>query len=259
MVSFLLYSGLLTINLMPSGSPSSGAATTFTIDNVVDWEMGDLNPEDTGFIDSTYWYGCRIITNVDSNDTSTMSFSGEISLNGHVSAVLMDFNSVPIVHGSYVPNPVVGEQWSTRNEFVYFPYRECSYDVTISGTVTGKVPVSLECWFEYYLMLPDSFTYGYLYKKGFSDGEKFGTSVGYDEGFQAGVSQGLTQGYDTGYAQGMIDSNYDSRFGISFIRSAFDSVSSFFNIELIPGLKIWYLISVPVLLSVFYGVMKILR
>ena len=65
--------------------------------------------------------------------------------------------------------------------------------------------------------------------------------------------------YDSGYSDGVTDSNYDTRFNVGFLEEVFNSVSSFFNVPILPGFKIWYLIGVPVMISVVYGVLKVLR
>ena len=83
----------------------------------------------------------------------------------------------------------------------------------------------------------------------------------YNTGFQEGVSYGYNQGYDvgfnTGFQEGISESNQN--FNLNWLSSIFSIATQFFNIEILPGFKLIYLIAIPLFLSLGYMILKIFR
>lgn len=73
---------------------------------------------------------------------------------------------------------------------------------------------------------------------------------GYDLGFENGVELDYSEAYESGYAQALKDSG-----GLmGFLRTMFNTLIDFGNIQLIPGVTIWLLMSVPLV----FGLIKVL-
>lgn len=94
-----------------------------------------------------------------------------------------------------------------------------------------------------------SWNYTEGYNDGFSDGEQQGETNGYFTGYNLG--------YNKGYVKGVSDG--EKTFDFSFISDMFDQTNDFMNLEIFPGLKLWYLIGGPLIISLIIAVLKLMR
>lgn len=62
----------------------------------------------------------------------------------------------------------------------------------------------------------------------------------------------------SGYADGF-DESASGTFSIEWLSAIFNPVSELFSIEIIPNFKLWYIIAVPLIISLIIAVLKILR
>lgn len=69
--------------------------------------------------------------------------------------------------------------------------------------------------------------------------------IGYNNGFEYGQQIGFNQGYN----QGVIDGSNDFNL-LDFIRSLCDLLWSVLNVEMLPHIKLIYIVSIPLVLSV---------
>lgn len=81
-----------------------------------------------------------------------------------------------------------------------------------------------------------------------------GESIGFENGYSEGESIGFENGYDIGFENG-------GEFSISpnYLTVIFDKVNDFFQIEIFPNFKLWYLIGAPLIVALIIGVLKFLR
>lgn len=109
-------------------------------------------------------------------------------------------------------------------------------------------------------------TYDEAYQAGFEKGELKGISetaadipgreqAAYDRGYEAGEEKGFAEGFDEGYGAAESSQSY----GIDFFSSVLNSVGDFLNREIIPGFRLWYIIAIPMMIALVYGVLKLLR
>ena len=109
---------------------------------------------------------------------------------------------------------------------------------------------------EVYQSLKDTYdeSYSLGYDEGFGLGRDVGYETGYDEGFDEGFGLGRDVGYETGYHEGY-DEGFDVGSGenkgvLNFIKSIFNTINALGNVEILPYIKIWYIIGIPVILAV---------
>lgn len=86
---------------------------------------------------------------------------------------------------------------------------------------------------------------------------KFNDVNDYQEGYDFGHSIGYDEGYETGYNVGLDDASQSSVFGV--LQKASASISSFLNIEVLPNLSLWLLISIPFSISIMVILLRLLR
>lgn len=68
----------------------------------------------------------------------------------------------------------------------------------------------------------------------------------YNQGFENGYNNGYDIGYNNGYSEG-IESNNNI---FDFILTAFNIVSSVLSVEILPNIRLWYIVAVPLVFSV---------
>lgn len=84
------------------------------------------------------------------------------------------------------------------------------------------------------------------YTEGFYNGQ----IVGYENGYEDGKTDGYTNG---------INSCEDFEFSLNWLESVFSIATNFLNIEILPGLKIGYIIFVPLVVAFIYKLYELLR
>lgn len=83
--------------------------------------------------------------------------------------------------------------------------------------------------------------YGYGYHEGYEDGH----FEGYNEGFSYGEELGYNNGYNDGIIAGSNNFNI-----LNLIRSLFDLIWSVLSVEMLPNIKLIYIVAIPLVLSV---------
>lgn len=81
------------------------------------------------------------------------------------------------------------------------------------------------------------------------------------EGFKASYDEGANQyqvGYNTGYNAGYTN-GLASAGQVPWLVSIFNTLDNVFNIEIFPGLKIWYIVAIPVIFSLIAFVLSFFR
>ena len=88
------------------------------------------------------------------------------------------------------------------------------------------------------------------------------TNVIFDKDFitplvDSATSSSYVEGYNKGYNVGLDDASSSSVFGV--LQKASASISSFLNIEVLPNLSLWLLISIPFSISIMVILLRLLR
>lgn len=120
---------------------------------------------------------------------------------------------------------------------------------------------------------PNKLRYFNLYDVGYDSGYQDGYNTGYDEGttetedyyeeiiipeikeeyeeigYNNGYDYGLEIGYNNGYNDGVIAGSNNFNI-LNLIRSLFDLVWSFLSVEMLPNIKLIYIVAIPLVLSV---------
>ena len=71
------------------------------------------------------------------------------------------------------------------------------------------------------------------------------------------TSESYNHGYNVGYNAGINDANSNSVFSV--LQKAASSISSFMNIEVLPNISLWLLISIPLSVSIMIILLRLLR
>lgn len=87
------------------------------------------------------------------------------------------------------------------------------------------------------------------YNSGYTNGE--------NEGFNSGYTTGKNEGFNSGYNKGFSDG--EKVFDTNFLSEIFSETNDFFNIEIFPNLKLWYIIAGPLIVALIIAVLKVLR
>lgn len=128
---------------------------------------------------------------------------------------------------------------------------------TALGVSTALIQMYLPSFSEIYISNPSSsvtyyFDAWYLQDLGVSSSWTNGNSEGYTEGYNDGELDGYTQGYDEGYDYGVNNPPMTSLF-----TTAFNSISSIFNIALFGGLTLGTVIVAPIAVSLLWFILGI--
>lgn len=98
---------------------------------------------------------------------------------------------------------------------------------------------------------------GFVYSRYSSFYNSYGAGdVSYNSGYEAGVRVGYNNGYSVGYQDGL-DNNPTNVFDM--LASAFNSIASVLNIELLPNLPLGMLIFTPVIVTIIIVVVKMIK
>lgn len=120
----------------------------------------------------------------------------------------------------------------------------------------------------------DAFLYGYElgFREGKIEGSNEGYVAGYEDGYQEGYQEGLNQenneafltGYEQGFEDGKIEgyqegfeegSNTGTSDIIKLLEQIFKSMDEILSVEILPNIKIWYLIGIPLVLSILHFIL----
>lgn len=112
------------------------------------------------------------------------------------------------------------------------------YDQTASQYVNSLSSILDENTIRY---IPNQLRYFNLYDIGFDSG--------YQDGYNNGYDYGLEIGYNNGYNDGVIAGSNDFNL-LNFIRSLCDLLWGVLNVEMLPNIKLIYIVSIPLVLSV---------
>ena len=80
----------------------------------------------------------------------------------------------------------------------------------------------------------------------------------FNDGYENGYNNGYNTGYDTGYNDGITEGQANTNNLFSLINSAFSAVTSFFNMEILPGLTLGTLILIPLGLGIIYLIIRLI-
>lgn len=100
-------------------------------------------------------------------------------------------------------------------------------------------------WVNSYSAIASGNSYDYGYSKGYNDGEEVGYNKGLIDGEIAG-SDG-------------VNTNNALRYIWSTIANAINSVLNIFDFEILPGLPMFAIISVPIIISILFFVLKVVK
>lgn len=84
---------------------------------------------------------------------------------------------------------------------------------------------------------------------GFNFGYQDGYDDGHFEGYNEGFSYGEELGYNNGYNDGVIAGSNNFNI-LNLIRSLFDMLWDALNVEMLPNIKLIYIVSIPLILNV---------
>ncbi len=95
------------------------------------------------------------------------------------------------------------------------------------------------------------YEHGYIvgYDEGWEEGNEIGYNGGYQEGHEAGYQEGHEAGYNIGYNAGINEQLDDKDFTV-LLKSVFLAIGTFLGINLIPGISIGAIISVPIVFGI---------
>lgn len=88
-----------------------------------------------------------------------------------------------------------------------------------------------------------------IYFNTINAGYSNGYDSGWDKGYQSGVNYGQELGYNNGYNDGVIAGSSDFNI-LNFIRSLFDLIWGVLSVEMLPNIKLVYIVAIPLVLSV---------
>lgn len=128
--------------------------------------------------------------------------------------------------------------------------------ITIDNTqvLTNAFPIPLNNYFSNYNLQLISNSNENVYRFYF---DKIGEDLGYYNGYLNGYLEGNDNGYSNGYQDGLEASNND--FSTEWLTSIFNSVNSFLQIQILPGLTILDIIKYPLIIAFIYFLFKLLR
>lgn len=107
--------------------------------------------------------------------------------------------------------------------------------------------------------LPGGLSTDNYYTAGYNSGYNAGSSVGYEEGYQIGRNNGLEEGKMIGKQEGYTEGIQAASESMGIVRSALSFISDFTSIEILPGIKIIYLLGLIVMISVFKWIMGVVK
>lgn len=85
--------------------------------------------------------------------------------------------------------------------------------------------------------------------------EEYDYSQDIDNAYVRGYNKGYSTGYDEGYDEGTSD---NPSYNFSWLKGTFSAINELFNIEIIPGLKLSYLLGIPLLLELIVFILRLL-
>lgn len=182
-----------------------------------------------------------LLTMTAGNDSYIMRFNNDAQSNDYLSVYLYKNNDF-----IYFYNDNTGE--ITEGNITAF--RTWGVDAINNGaTITSGTQFNNN-------IINKIFVYstGTNYETGYTDGYRDGYDAGEADGFEDGTANGYTLGYGEGYDQGAIDG-----LDTSWLVNLFQAVNNFFDITILPGIKIGTVFAIPFVLSIAWVIIRILR
>lgn len=96
----------------------------------------------------------------------------------------------------------------------------------------------------------------YVFVDSYNSGETNGYLKGYESGQENGYQIGYTEGYDTGVQDTISEGD---RFSLAWLEPLFQITTDFLNIEILPGFKLIYFVTIPLFFSLIYMILKLFR
>lgn len=89
------------------------------------------------------------------------------------------------------------------------------------------------------------------YTLGFDNGYNSGDTDGFHRGYSSGYDAGELAGYDKGYIEGKAEGFQQSQGAMGIIKSVLSFINLFTSIEILPGIRIIYLVGLVVMVGIF--------
>lgn len=89
------------------------------------------------------------------------------------------------------------------------------------------------------------------YTDGYTDGYKAGTGDGFHNGYDMGHIAGEEAGYEKGYIDGEAAGFQQSKGAMGIVKSVLSFISLFTSLEILPGIRIIYLVGLVVMVGIF--------
>ena len=127
--------------------------------------------------------------------------------------------------------------------YAYLPYGDAT---TINRVYNGRV--NAPAYIHVSQLNSEAYDDGYYY--GYIDGVAEGWQTGYDSGYQLGE----LDGYNRGFADGVRDN-----ISVGWFRQFMSGFIGILDIELLPGIRLWHLVSFPLVLGALFLFLKIIK
>ena len=231
---------------------SSAATTSLVISTQVNMTFGNqlqnliqysFEEGDTITVDNTGETALYIdlLTMTAGNDSYIMRFNNDAQSNDYLSVYLYKNNDYV-----YLYNDNTGE--ITAGNITAF--RTWGVDAINNGaTITSGSQYNNNIINKIYV-----YSTGTNYETGYTNGYRDGYDAGEADGYEDGTANGYGLGYQDGYDQGAIDG-----LDTSWLVNLFEAVNTFFDITILPGIKIGTIFAIPFVLSIAWVIIRILR
>ena len=156
---------------------------------------------------------------------------------------VLNFKTIPYLKISPKPN------WYIIN----LSYFTTSFNTTLDTIMSSDLCANLL-----------SYNYGYRYSTRLINSADINTTyfvnISHDtfsDQLASAREDGYQDGFYEGYNKGIEDANGTSVFGV--LQRASSAISSFLNIEVLPNISMWLLISIPLSISIMIIILRLLR
>lgn len=182
-----------------------------------------------------------LLTMAAGNDSYIMRFNNDAQSNDYLSVYLYKNNNYV-----YLYNDNTGEITAGNIE----AFRTWGVDAINNGaTITGGSQFNNNIINKIFVYSTGT-NYETGYTNGYRDGYDAGEAIGFEEGTENGYFLGYGEGYDQGATDGL---------DTSWLVNLFQAVNTFFDITILPGIKIGTIFAIPFVLSVAWVIIRILR
>lgn len=97
------------------------------------------------------------------------------------------------------------------------------------------------------------------FTKGYDTAEADVFPVAFQQGFNIGFDDGFNEGFDEGFDEGFEGFADSGGFGFAWIQTFFSLFTAIFSITLLPGLSVGTIVAIPIVLSLIFFILKLIR